>query len=151
MWNTRPNNGRVPMPFDQPASNDKTSSGVYLAKAVLSRWCRLHKTSRHSELDCPKFQTVAEIFQVEVQNAVDNASCRDIVPSEPYDSSCLVVNQAPFPRGERNKPEVEPTLINDEEAREVSNEQTLAQLFYSVDNGLIDEEESFVDEVHMFH
>lgn len=88
---------------------------------------------------------------MEVQNAIDSANCRDIIPSEPYDSSYLVVNQASFPRSDYNKPEIEVVPTKNEEVQEVSNEETLSHLFDLVDNGLVDEEEPYVDEVHMFH
>lgn len=102
-------------------------------------------------MDCPEFQTVVEIFQVEVQNVVDGVGYRDIVPFELYDSSVLVVNQAPFPRSESNTPEKETATPKDEEVKEVSNEDSLSQLFTSVDNGPTDEEEPLEDEFQMFH
>lgn len=151
MWNTRPNNGGIPTPLDHLASSENMTSGVYLAKATLSRWCQIHKMSRYSELDCPEFQIATEIFQVEVQNVIDSASCRDIVPSKPYDSSYLVVNQAPFPQSDHNEPEIKAASTKNKEVQDVSNEETLSQLFDLVHNGPLDEEESDVDEVHMFH
>lgn len=48
-------------------------------------------------------------------------------------------------------PEKETTVPKDEEAKEISNEETLSQIFTSMDNGLVDEEELNQGKVHMFH
>lgn len=92
------------------------------------------------------------IFQVEVQNTMDSVGCWDIVPFKPYDSSILVVNQAPFLWRERDEPKNENASPKNEEDQDVSNEEALSQLFISVDNALVDkEEESHEDEIQMFH
>lgn len=93
----------------------------------------------------------AEIFQVEVQNAMENSGCWDLVLSKPYDSSVLIVNQAPFPQSDSNAPEIETTSPKDKEVKELSNEEDLSQLFTSVDNDWVDEEECHEDEVQMFN
>lgn len=151
MWNTRTNNGGVPTPLDKPANIEKITSGVYLVEASLSEWCWIHKINRHSELDCLEFLTATKIFQVEVQNTIDSVGFRDLVPSKPYESSCFMVNQASFLQSDNNALEIETTAPKNEEVKEVINEETLSQLFNSVDNGPIDEEEFCEDEVQMFH
>lgn len=101
-WNKRPNNRGVPTPLDQPPNQEKTPSGVYLAEETLSGWWRLHKTNQHSELNCPEFQTTASIFQYEVEK---NSNSQQLVPSNPYESSIMVLNHAPFQQSEENRPE----------------------------------------------
>lgn len=159
-WNTGPNNGGVPTPLDQPAnqifnqsanqlvSQDKPPTGVYLAEVALSGWCRLHKTSQHSELECPEFQTAASIFQYEVEN---NVNGQEIVPSSSYDSPVLVLNHAPFPASNENIPK-EPDSQKDE-TDQICNGDEVAQLFNEGemnDNGPLDQDEAYVEEVQMF-
>lgn len=72
---------------------------------ALTGWCRLHNTNQHSESDCQEFQTAASIFQQKVQHANNSSSGMEIVPSNPYDISVMVVNHVPFPRSEENEEE----------------------------------------------
>lgn len=153
----RHNNGGVPtlldQPINQPANHlvnqEKSPNGVYLAETALSGWCRLHKMSQHSELDCQEFQTVASIFQYEVEN---NAGSQEMVPSVPYDSSVLVLNYAHFPQSKENVPKEEYDQLK-EEVDQVCNGDKITQLFDENlvnDNGPRDEEEAYVEEVQTF-
>lgn len=63
-----------------------------------------------------------------------------------------MVNLVPFPRSEMfNVPECVDAPPKEDEIQEVSSKETLSQIFDSIYNGPIDEEELYVDEVHMFH
>lgn len=90
--------------MDQPTNQGKPPSGVSLAEAALSGWCRLLKISQYFELDFHEFQIAVSIFQYEVENSANN---QELVPSTPYDSLVLVLNHAPLPQSEENGPKEE--------------------------------------------
>lgn len=92
-WNTNPNNGGIPSPLDNPPSENRPADKVFLAEAALSRWCRLHETSQHSELQCHEFQRAADIFKGEVRNTTASENPPptgyEIVPAPRYDQALV--------------------------------------------------------------
>lgn len=92
------------------------------------------------------------IFQPKVQHASSGSSGREIVPSNPYDISVMVVNHVPFPRSEENEPEEEQD--KGVETGYVYSEESIVQSFRSNgenDNGPPDQEEYTTEEVQAFH
>lgn len=71
------------------------------------------------------------------------------MPSTPYDSSILVLNHSPFPQSKENVPEEELDQLK-EEADQVCNGDEITQLFNENpvnENGPMDEEEAYIEEV----
>lgn len=70
----------------------------------------------------------------------------------PYDSQVLVLNHAPFPRGEENELEGEPS-DQGSKTEQVFNGDNISQLFNEGtknDDGPLDEEAVDVEEIQMF-
>lgn len=57
---------------------------------------------------------------------IENIGFQDLVSSKPYESSVLMVNQAPFLQSEINTLETKTASPKNEEVKEISNEETLS-------------------------
>lgn len=86
----------MPSPLDsQPVVDNRPVDKVFLAKAALSRWCRLHNTDQHYELHCHKFQVAADIFRSKKRNSEaedSQVTGYELVPVTRYDQALVIEN-----------------------------------------------------------